>query len=157
VPANRRLGTRTNRNSAAQAVLINSRPMDESKIQPWVHLSWRRPLRADELAQVEQLIANDARARALWESETALNHCLERLGPAVVSSNFTARVLQEVRRQSLARSRSRFLPSQWIPPGWLPRLAMCALMVGVGLISVREYQVAQRQRAASEMAAVSRL
>jgi hypothetical protein len=131
--------------------------MHDPKIQRWVQLGWRRPLRAEELAQVEKIIASDPQARAMWENESALNHCLDRLGPAVVSSNFTARVLQEVQRQSLARSRSRFLPSHWIPTGWLPRLAVGALMVCVGCVSVREYQIVQRQRAARDMAALSRL
>ncbi len=131
--------------------------MDNPKLQEWLQLQWRRPLRVDELARVEELLAANPQARAEWEAETALDRCLDRLGPAVVSSNFTARVLQQARSTPLSQPSRRFLPSQWIPAGWLPRIAFGALMVCVGLFSVREYEVLQRARLAREMATVGRL
>jgi hypothetical protein len=131
--------------------------MEDPKFQEWTHLGWRRPLRADELVQVEELLASNPRTRAQWESDAALNGCLDRLAPPVVSSNFTARVLQRARSKPMRPARPWFLPSQWVPAGWLPRLAVSGLMVCLGLFSVLEYQVLHRARMARNMAALSRL
>jgi len=106
---------------------------------------------------VEELLGGDPQARAQWEAETALDRCLDRLAPAAVSSNFTARVLQQVQRAPLSKAGRRFLPSHWIPAGWLPRLAVSGLMVWLGMFSVREYQVVHRARMERDLAALSRL
>jgi hypothetical protein len=131
--------------------------MDDPKFQEWIQTGWRRPLQPDELAQVEEVLADNRQARAHWEAEAALNRCLDRLVPPVVSSNFTARVLAQAGRQPRPRAKRNFLPSQWIPAGWLPRLAVSGLMVCLGLFSAREYQVLHRARLAQQMVTVSRL
>jgi hypothetical protein len=131
--------------------------MDDQKFQKLVEQGWRRPLREEELAQVRKIIANDPDAQAEWESERALNRCLDRLQNPAVSSNFTAQVLQRARTGVIRPVRPRGWLSKWFSPGLIPRLAFGALMVCVGLFSAREYEIAHRARMARDMATMSRL
>jgi|SRR5579872_5791382 len=129
----------------------------DQKLQEWVQQGWRRPLQEDELAQVEELLLRQPQARTQWETDVALTRCLDRLSPPVVSSNFTARVLLQVRALPAPRPAPWFLPSRWIPSGWVPRLAFGALMACVGMFSMRQYEILHRQHVARDMATVSNL
>jgi anti-sigma factor RsiW len=107
--------------------------MNESEYQSLLEASWRRPLSADELAQLEAWVAGRPEALAAWETEASLNNLLARLPDAPVASNFTARVLQAVERESkLAARHPVFLErvKRWFHRP-APRLAWAVLLVGV--------------------------
>src|SRR5438067_2362092 len=94
----------------------------------WREISWRRKLTPAEEAELRAWLAVHPEARAEWEAEIALTNTLVRSLPDVpVASNFTARVLQAVDRETAAREPR--LPG-WQPwKRWLPRVALGALAV----------------------------
>jgi anti-sigma factor RsiW len=112
-----------------------------------------------ELARLRQCLAAHPELQGRWEEEAALDRLLHRLPAARVSSNFTARVMQAA-QHAPARSGWRRWLASWppAPAMWLPRCALGAAMVCVGLLSFRGYhQLAQRAQAARDLASVSRL
>ena len=119
---------------------------------------WRRALNGDEEAALQRLLAAHPEARQAWVEEAALNRLLQRWPAPPVSSNFTARLLQAVQNAPVRRSwRDWLAPAQWLPEGRAWRVAMCSMMVCLGLFSFRESQVLHRLRMARELAGVSRL
>jgi hypothetical protein len=132
--------------------------MQDEHYQEIKEAGWRRPLTRDEQAKLRAFLAAHPESRQAADEEAALTRLLERLPAVPVSSNFTARVLQAVQsRPAPASWRDWFALSQWLPqnPGW--RIAMCSMVVGLGLISFREGQVAHRQQTARELAGVGRI
>ena len=119
-------------------------------------LSWRRKLSSAEEAELRTWLATHPEARADWQAEAGLNAGLGRLPDAPVSSNFTARVLQAIEREAVAelrRPQTNWLTWLWLR--WLPRAAFAAMVVGVGLLSFHQVQVAHRKRLVESVAAVS--
>jgi anti-sigma factor RsiW len=132
--------------------------MQDSDYQQIKERGWRRPLNPQEAAALHAFLAENPAAREAWKEEAALNNLLSRWNAPTVSSNFTARLLQAIPRQPARPAWRRwFVLSDWIPEGAISRMAMCSLMVGLGLFSFREYQVMHRLREAQELAKVSRL
>ena len=113
--------------------------------QQWRESSWRRKLTDAEAAQLRAWLATHPGAQADWEAEASLNEVLDRLPDAPVASNFTARVLQAIERETAASSRSH-KPSGWQSWRWLPRMAVAAVVVGAGLFSRYEFLLAQRTK-----------
>jgi hypothetical protein len=131
--------------------------MPNSDFRELAELAWRRRLTPEEQARLRQCLDAHPQARSLWEGEAALTRGLNRLPNAPVSSNFTALVLQAVQRAP-ARPAWRRLPVfSWLPAGWMPRLAVGAAMVCLSLLTVREYQIVQRQKMARQIASVGTL
>ena len=132
--------------------------MDNQHYEEIKEAGWRRALKSDEEAALQKFLAAHPEARTAWGEEAALNRLLERLPAAPVSSNFTARVMLAV-QATPARSawRDWFALEQWLPEGLAGRVAMCSMMVCLGLISFRESQVIHRVRMARQLADVSRL
>src|SRR5580658_5187607 len=114
---------------------------------------WRRALNRDEEAALQKFLASHPEIREAWGEEAALNGLLQRLPAPPVSSNFTARVLQAVQTAPVRHTwRDWFAPAQWLPEGRVWRVAMCAMVMGVGLFSFHEYQTLHRMRMARELA-----
>ncbi len=110
--------------------------------------SWRRKLSAAEEAQLRCLLAANPELQAEWQTEAALNETLARLPVPPVPSNFTARVLQEVQRQSRRSPGGRWDWLHW-RVRWLPRVAALVLVLGAGLMTYeRELVHKQKIRAA---------
>lgn len=114
-------------------------------------LSWRRKLTDAEERELRALLATDTAARSDWEAEAELNDVLLRLPDAPVASNFTARVLRAVERETdTTRTRGwslwRYLP-RWVPKA---ALAGCALLLGVF-----GYQRHQKMETARSVARIS--
>ncbi|MGD0815584.1 MAG: hypothetical protein ABSA83_18480 [Verrucomicrobiota bacterium] len=130
--------------------------MRDEEYQKIKEAGWRRALTSDEEAALRQFLAAHPGARQAWNEEAALNRLLQRWPAPVVSSNFTARLLQAVQRAPVRRSwRDWFAPAQWLPEGRAWRVAMCSMMIGVGLFSFHESQMMHRARMARERAGVS--
>jgi anti-sigma factor RsiW len=121
-------------------------------------LAWRRNLTPEQQARLREYLATHPAARGPWELEAALTRALHGLPPAPVSSNFTALVLQAVQRAP-ARSawRRRLDLASWFPAGWLPRAALAATMICLGVGTALEYQTLQRQKMARDIASVGAL
>jgi hypothetical protein len=119
---------------------------------------WRRALTRDEETALRQFLSAHPEGREAWGEEAALNRLLERMPVAPVSSNFTARVLRAA-QSAPPRSawRDWFAPAQWLPESVAGKLALCSLMVCVGVLSFHEYQAMHRARIAREVADASRV
>lgn len=106
--------------------------MNDVRHDELVRLSLKRELTPEEESRLEAWLAGNPAARAEWEADRALGRALQALPDVPVSSNFTARVLQEVdweeRRAERARGRSSFR-------SFLPRLGwgLAALLACAGL------------------------
>ena len=118
---------------------------EDPKIQRWREVTWRRPLTAAEADELRQWLAQHPAATADFAGEAELSRLLDRLPEAPVSSNFTARVLQQIERETA-------MPAPRTPPGaawwwrvFAPRAALATVLALTGLMA---YQVAQTQRSA---------
>lgn len=128
----------------------NVNKLDSAEEKQLREILWRR---APTAAEAERL-----RRGGEWEEEAALTRALTRLPDAPVSSNFTALVMEAAERAGKgSRGQARFDLAGWLPRSWGSRLAMGAAMVGLSLLTIREYQDVQRERTARELAGVSRL
>ena len=121
-------------------------------------LSWRRKLTASEEVELRAWLAAHPEAQSDWEAETGLNDTLGLLPEAVVSSNFTARVLAAVQRQEAAElRRSRGLRMAW----WrrlASKAALAAIVLAAGIFSYHHFQAARiRQEAQMQAEARTRL
>lgn len=119
-------------------------------------LNWRRKLTPNEESQLRAWLAAHPEAQADWESEARLNEMLGLLPDAQVASNFTARVLQSVKREEVAElrkmGRSRV--------EWWRRLAIRVAVVAIvglsGFISYQHFHAAHvRAKVAEGLVAVS--
>ncbi len=123
-------------------------------------LCWRRKLNAAEAARVKAWLAAHPDEQADWDDESLLTEALEQLPPAPsLPSNFTARVLQAVERENAAAERNRahgWLWGVW-RLGWLPRVALAGLVLGLGLFSYERVAQNQRERIADSVLTVSQV
>ena len=132
--------------------------MTNSSDNQWRESSWRRPLTPAEREQLRGWLEAHPEARADWETELDLSAALERLPAAPAPGNFTARVLQAVERETVARERLRTRRSAWLgllPVRWLPRFALAGVMLGAGFLSHHELIAAHRARLAASLVAVA--
>lgn len=131
--------------------------MNESEYQSLLEASWRRPLVPDELARLEAWVAGHPEAQAEWEAEAGLNGVLARLPDAPVASNFTARVMQAVERESRAASRSPAFVAR--VKRWFrrpaPRLAWAALLVAALWFGYDRHQTNVRTEVAQGMSVLA--
>jgi anti-sigma factor RsiW len=117
-------------------------------------IRWRRPLTASEEAELRAWLAANPKAREDWELEAALSVRLAELPDAAVSSNFTARVLQAVERETRAAPRAKF---RWRVSwrSFVPKAALAAVAFSLGLFTYHEHAVAKRLELAQSVAAFS--
>lgn len=74
--------------------------MNKTAIDKLVTTASRRELTDAERAELEACLAREPALRAVWHEEEQLNELLRRLPEPAVSTNFTARVLEQVGRRS---------------------------------------------------------
>ena len=126
--------------------------MQHADYQNLKEASWRRPLTAAERARLRELLAAHPELRQSWEAEQAVNRLLQRMPGAVVSTNFTARVVQAARRLPAKPAwRGRLAIFPWLPAGWIPRAALALAMLACGLTSFQQYQTVHRAKVAQEV------
>ncbi len=125
--------------------------------QRLLEVSWRRQLTPAEEAELQAWLAAHPEAQAEWEAEAGLNQALNQLPPVPVASNFTARVLQAVERETAAESPApglRWRSWRW-QLRWLPRAAFAGLVLWLGLFSYHQVQAARRTDMMRSVAAVA--
>ncbi len=109
--------------------------MNDAMFEELLAVRHKRPLTPAEQARLGQWLAAHPTDRARWRTEVALAHTLGRLPAPPVSSNFLARVWEEIG----AAERAGRIPAQrgWL--GWLrwPALAQqfAALVLVIGLLA----------------------
>lgn len=114
----------------------DSNPMQEK--------SWRRKLSAADEAAVRAWLAEHPEAKADWELERHLTEALGRLPDVPVPSNFTARVLQAVEVDSKTVARPTTTRWRWFLRSLMPKTAVVAAIVAVGVLSYHEHMEARR-------------
>jgi anti-sigma factor RsiW len=122
----------------------------------FLDLTQRRTLSPAEQAELNAWLATHPQSQAELSDEIALTEILVRLPDVPVPSNFTARVLNEVKRQQpadLARSPGW---QRWLQFRWLPRVGFAAVVVMAGgLVYQREHLSLERREYAESIAKVS--
>lgn len=107
--------------------------MNKSEYQALIEAGWRRSLTDDEQARLDAWLRAHPEGHNEWESESTLNRLLQQLPDVPVSSNFTARVLRAVERESAAVVQRESLfdrVKQWFSRP-APRVAWALLIAGL--------------------------
>ena len=106
----------------------------------------RRPLSGSEQAELDAWLARHPEARADWELELALSRAMAREPDAPVSSNFTARVLQDIERGQKVSRRERVT----VRGGWwralVPRLVVGSVVIVALVVFIHQRNEAARQK-----------
>jgi anti-sigma factor RsiW len=113
----------------------------------WLEASWRGKLSPTEEAELRAWLAAHPLAQADWEAETTLTDALGGLPQAPLPSNFTARVLDTVERETWPRPQpSRW--REWAPWHWrwLPRAAFFAIVAAGGVLAFHHLRDAQQEK-----------
>lgn len=122
----------------------------------WLRLSLKAELTPEEESRVEAWLAGqpDERARAHWEEDRALARALQALPDAPVSSNFTARVWQQIdAEEARATKVTRSGKGEW----WrvfLPRLGWATAAVALTVAGTHEFRVSQQKQLARDVSFV---
>jgi anti-sigma factor RsiW len=122
--------------------------------QPLREKIWRHELTPAEQAELRAWLAAHPESAAELETEKNLTGLLSRLPDAPVPSNFTARVLQAVERETRTEEGRKIARGWWLRV-LLPRAAVVAAVIGGGFFSYQSYQSAQRAKFVEGLAAVT--
>lgn len=124
--------------------------MKPTEHELWRERFWRRRLTAEQVAELRA--ANPDATDA--QLEAALSDALVRLPEAPVPSNLTARVLQEIARETATPASTR---RDWsrVFRVLLPRTAVAMLVIGMGVFGFRQHQAKQRAVIANSIKAVA--
>lgn len=127
-----------------------------SSYQRFLDLTWRRTLTEAEQAELRDWLAAHPDVQPDWEAEAALSDALRRVPDALISSNFTSRVLQAIER---ADARETVAPRPWpawrLVLRWLPRTALAMVVVAAGLFSYHQTRAFRRAELVYGVSAVS--
>ena len=126
--------------------------MKEVRDDDLFRLSLQPELSPEEESQLEAWLAAHPDARAAWEADRALGRALQSLPDVPVSSNFTARVLQELDLEEARESRKpRGWRLLWPRFGWATAAALALTVFGT-----QQFRTAQRTQLAADAALVSK-
>jgi anti-sigma factor RsiW len=133
--------------------------MSETEYRELMEASWRRRLTAAEEARLQAWLATHTDEQARWESETSLSHLLEQLPDVPVASNFTARVLQAVQRETSRPAPRPFLNvlRHWLMPRRATGVAWAALAICVTWFALYQAESNTKARRANELAVIGRV
>jgi anti-sigma factor RsiW len=106
-----------------------------------LEISWRRKLTAVEQAELASWLQAHPESKPDWDAEAILTDQFNRLSEPELSSNFTARVLEQIERPEKQTVRGR---SRW--KSWLLRLAPPIAATAVVLATLHHQQVATEHR-----------
>lgn len=130
--------------------------MNETEFNRLLEAAQRRPLTAEEETRLREYGLLHPQAQALCEKEAALTQLLRRLPPAPLSSNFTARVLQAVSRETPEPAPVlRVAWRRWFTLGRPLKLgALGAAAAAVILLAYHQRHLAGRAELAQSLAAL---
>jgi len=116
----------------------------------------RRPLTADEEAQLLACFAEDPSAKAIREEEMALARLLHRLPDAPLATNFTAQVLQAVEQaERQHRSRAPTIPGRLTLRNPVSRWMAAGLAAVLVALCYWQYQSLRREKLAVSLAHIA--
>lgn len=120
---------------------------------------WKRQRTDVEEAELRAWLATHPDSRPDADSEEQLSAILDRLPDAPVSSNFTARVLDAVARETRAQppARPAAWSLDWLWRSLLPRVAVVVAVTSIGFYAWHRHGVAQRAEIAQSLMAVSEI
>ena len=124
---------------------------------------WRRNLSSAEEAQGVETQGKDLGDRPELamelQEERALNRALDRMPQVLVSSNFTARVLQAVALEEarISRETKRGWPAWRVGFGWVSRLATAGIAVLMATGVIYQSRLNERTQRAKSVAEVSHM
>ena len=134
---------------------MKEREMNEMEFNQLLETAARRPLTAQEEARLRTLLAANPQAQPVWEEEAGLTRLLNQLPDAPLASNFTARVMRAVERESFRRSRASGVFR------WFSRLrpvyrfaTACSLLI-LAALGYFQYQAVSREKMAASLATVA--
>lgn len=133
--------------------------IDDTTYQRLRETAWRRRLTEAEQAELEAWLAAHPEARADWQAEVQLNRAIESLRDVPVASNFTARVLQAIEREEAGKARAAAPGwlAWWRGLGWAPKIALAALLVGLGFFAYFHHQAAMRAKLARSIVLIAEI
>jgi anti-sigma factor RsiW len=112
--------------------------MNDQVYNHLLELSWQRKLSPEEEGQLQAWLEAHPQIRKDWELEAALTEALGRMPRPLVSSNFTARVLQAVERDKARETRRRSRSKvQWLLR-LAPRFGLASIVAAGGFILSHE-------------------
>jgi anti-sigma-K factor RskA len=129
--------------------------MKEPVKNDFIELSWRQRLTDAERASLQEYLAAHPEAKADCEAESQLSRLLEKLPEAPpVASNFTARVMQAVERETEVQTRERNTGGwRWVSLRvWLARTVTACVVVGAVFFGLYEHQLGERRMMAQNVA-----
>ena len=120
----------------------------------WLRLSLKAELTPEEESRVEAWLARQPHERAGWEEARALGRALQLLPDAPVSSNFTARVWEQIDAEEARTTRAaRSAGHEW----WrvlLPRLGWATAAVALTVVGTQGFRVSQQKQLARDVSFV---
>ena len=114
-------------------------------------LSLQPELSPEDESKLEAWLDAHPDARAAWEQDRALGRALQSLPDAPVSSNFTARVMQEL---DLSEAREERKTGGW-RLRW-PRLGWAAAALALAVVGAQQFHNYQRTQIVADAALVSK-
>jgi ferric-dicitrate binding protein FerR (iron transport regulator) len=114
-------------------------------------LSMQPELSPEEESKLEAWLAAHPDARAAWEADRALGRVLQALPDTPVSSNFTARVMQQL---DLAEAQERRKQGGWRLL-W-PRLGWTTAALALAVFGAQQFRSSQRTQLVFDAALVSK-
>ena len=132
--------------------------MNEAEYQDLREAGWRRKLTPAEEARLQAWLVLHPDQQRDWDAEAGLNQLLGHLRDAPVASNFTARVLQELARESVPESVPVFRRGslgEWLSR-WFQRpaagLAWAAVLMIAGWAGYHQFSKPSGQAQAQDLA-----
>jgi hypothetical protein len=124
---------------------------DNPVFERFREISWRRALTDAERVELESWLASNPGFRAEWEAEMALSSSLRRLPEPAVPSNFTARVLRAVERETVSESHAHTTAGWWQAltgkARWVMGTSLAAIVVLIGF-GIHERDIKQQHELA---------
>jgi hypothetical protein len=121
-------------------------------------LRWGKQMSPEEEALLRDSLAEAPEEQSFLEEELALNQLLRQLPDAPLDSNFTARVMQQVRRADPFRSPGK---GSWLrrlfPGSWLPKFSAAAVLLCIGFFAHQFHQSGTQQEMARSVAALTEM
>lgn len=130
--------------------------MSESEYQKLLDLRLQRALRPEEQSRLDELVSQHPEIRDHWDEEMRLSQLLNRLPDAPISSNFTARTLAAVKKESgPKRASGKRLLFGWLPIRWIQAATVSAAALTTAWILYSQKQSEGRAQLAGDLAQFS--
>lgn len=127
--------------------------MNDSDYQELLEASWRRKLTPAEETRLQAWLAVHSDKQSEWEAEAGLNQLIAQLPDAPVASNFTARVVQQLDRETAAAPRPSRV-AEWCRRMFLrpaSGLAWAAVLIAAGWLGYHQLGNSSRRERAQDL------